>query len=340
LRLTIDVYMHELQSDLQEARLLLVDSYVAGQPALGHVRCAERAFEVRLLKCFNLVATDVALPSLVARGMSGGIMCVARSHLTSDPTNDLTDLSESLASWAGAVFEAALSLSPSAGVQTGSDQSYALTRANHRLSWPVVDERGLIITALAKLAASERYQEMTMRKVRISAGASTRKFTAHFRSMDDCFMEAAELYVTTVVAEITADPIGALCERVANDSAFATLCFADIFAPGLSGVRCLTSVIKELEVALSADLADSGVSSVALEASAAGVWAALRDEVLCGRRMRSAKVSSQLRLLASAWAEEAKDRKRFGQQFDHLSPKQDARGAYGRRSSNLAASAQ
>jgi AcrR family transcriptional regulator len=315
LRVTIDTYLRELQNDLQTARLLLVDAYVAGQPALGHVRRAERTFELRLVECFELAATGMVLPPLVARGMAGGIICVARSYLIESPENDLTDLSESLTSWASAVLEAAWNFSPSEAARAAPHRSSAPARADQRSSWPAAGERSLIVTALANLAGAERHHELTARKVRVSAGASSRKFAAHFRDVDECFEEAVELCIATVVAGLAAhrekdadeahdvepvDPVGLLCEQVAIDSAFATLCFADIFAPGIGGVRCLDRVIEELEGVLVDDVADIDVSPVALEVSAAAIWAALREEVLCGRRARSARTASQLQMLISA----------------------------------------
>ena len=81
LRLTIDTYLGELQREPYAARLLLIDAYIAGPPALGHVRRAERALEMRLVDCFDLAAASSTLPPLVARGMAGGLICVARTRL-------------------------------------------------------------------------------------------------------------------------------------------------------------------------------------------------------------------------------------------------------------------
>ena len=340
LQLTVAAYLRELQSDLPAARLLLVDSYAAGEPALGHVRRAERTLELRLGECFKLAGASVALPSVVTRGMSGGMTCVVRSRLIGEGVCDLADLSKGLTAWAGSVLDATSNFSLPNHIRADSDPNYRSTRLDRRSSWPVTDERGLIVAALAKLAVVEKYHEMTTRKVRISAGASSRKFTSYFKGVDDCFKEAAELYIGTVAAELAShgetadnkardndpvDSVGSLCRRATCDPAFATLCFADVFGPGLSGAQSLDRVIEELGVVLLGGPTDANINPLALEASTAAIWAALREEILCGRSARSARTVADLQIFVLSWIKGPKDRKRFAQQFDQRSPRRDAR---------------
>lgn len=313
LRLTIDTYLRELQREPYAARLLLIDSYIAGPPALGHVRRAERALETRLVDCFDLAAGGSTLPSLVARGMAGGLICVARTRLAKDQGSDLTGLTDELTAWASSVFTTAQDVSCSDNANPAFHQGDAPMQDDQHSSWPVVDERSLIVMALAKLVAVEKYHELTVRKIRHSAGASRKKFSTHFTDVADCFKEAVERYRTSTISRLaddgcreddeshnagSADPIAVVCEWATNDATFASICFADIFGPGVGGVECLDRIIEELQAALAESAIQANGSAVVLEVSAAAIWAALREEILAGRRARLLESASQLQVLA------------------------------------------
>ncbi len=315
LRHTIDAYLCELQRDPHAARLLLIDAYVAGPLTLEHVRRAERSLELRLTRCFDLAASGSTLQPLIGRGMAGGVMCVARSRLARGEEDALTELADDLTVWAGSVFETVSGISSTDDPGTIFSQSHGAARTNlQQLSWPASDERGLIVMALAKLAAVEKYHELTVRKVRDSAGASSRKFSTHFTNVADCFEDAIELYGTATISQLTrhggkggnespngesADPIALLCKGIVDDPALATLCFADIFGPGPGGVQSLDRVIGAVKAAFVESAARPDVSPVVHEASAAAIWAALREEIHAGRRHRLHEVAWQLRALAS-----------------------------------------
>jgi AcrR family transcriptional regulator len=340
LRLTIDAYLGELQREPCAAGLLLIDAYVAGPLALAHVRRAERALETRLTTCFNLAANGLALPALITRGMAGGLICVARSRLAKDQKGDLTALTDNLTAWASSVFMEVLGQSRSDSSDAVLHQSNAYVYENQHSSWPADDERSLIVLALAKLVAVEEYKKLTVRKIRDSAGASSKKFSAHFTDVADCFEEAVEHYGAATISQLaegrsggddafpnagSMDPIAQVCQRTANDITFARLCFADIFGPGRRAVECLDCVIEELEAVLVEDLVQVNGASVGLEASAAAaaIWAALREEILAGRRAQLPEAASQLRFLTPA-PSVGKDGKHNAPKFDQPVIRRDA----------------
>lgn len=340
LRLTIGAYLGELQREPRAAGLVLIDAYVAGPPVLAHVRRAERALEKRLIACFDLAAHGSVLPALVTRGMAGGLICIARSRLAADQESDLTALTDGLTAWACSVFTNALGHSRLDTSAVAHDQSYAYVYENQYSSWPADDERSLIVLALTKLMEVEEYKELTVRKIRDSAGASSKKFSAHFTDVAECFEDAVGYYGAATISQlaedrperddalrsaVSIDPIAQVCRRTANDATFARLCFADIFGPGPKAVECLNGVIEELEAILVDSPVRAGKGSAGLEASAAAaaaIWATLREEILAGRRALLPKAALQLRFLAPE-PTTGKDRKHAASKFDEPNCGQD-----------------
>jgi AcrR family transcriptional regulator len=312
LRATVHTFLDELQREPRAARLLLVDAYAAGSVALDQVRGAERTFEMRISECFVLATKGSPPPSQLARGIVVGIMGIARFEMVKNREPNLTQLAEELTSWAASVIRtflaenvpSRLSLNP-ASLNPSITPKFNLPREASS------NERVLIVAALTKLAAIEGYEEMTVRKIRASAGASSKKFSAHFVGVADCFQEAIDLYVDSFPSQSyvyegvenslgpsRVDPIMLLCKCVAGDPAFATLCFVDVFTPGEMGVHSLERFVREISQLLARGESDYPSLTTASEASAAAIWGSLREEIICGRRPQLTEQASQLQHLA------------------------------------------
>lgn len=317
LRATIDTYLVELQREPLAARLLLIDAYVAGSEALEQVRCAERTLESRIVDCFELGPHHSTLPSQLARGIAVGVMCVARFRLSKDNKPELTQLTDELTSWVAAIFKAFradVGPVPPPPLRSRSVDPSTAPKKKHP-HWAASDERGLIVSALAKLAGSEGYQELTVRKVRASAGASRKKFNMHFEGIGDCFQEAVDLYTSNIVFYLDAhqgidysmdwrseDPVALLCDCVTHDSALATLGFVDVFCSGAVGVHSLEQFINGIVELLAGSGRNGSSATTALEASAAAMWGTIREEVLSRRRSRLPEIASLLRIFAAVSA--------------------------------------
>lgn len=312
LRITIDTYLGELQRDLPAAQLILIDAYVAGSVALKQVRWAEQTLEARIIDCFESGASRSALPPLVAKGIAVAVICAARFHLVRNKKPVFRRQTDELTSWASAVFNTSSmavpqeSISPRSVSTEPSDLSI-----DGRPRWAASDERGLIVSALAKLAAVEGYEELTVRKIRTSAGASSKKFTAHFGGVADCFQNTVDVYVESIAFDQssygnsthtaerrTEDPIAFLCTRVAQDPTLATLGFIDIFGPGPQATRSLEQFINQIGVLLNYGERALEVPAAAPEISAAAVWGAIREEIICERRCQLPDTAPLLRKLS------------------------------------------
>jgi TetR/AcrR family transcriptional regulator len=311
LRLTIGGYLAALQSDPRAAKLLLVDAYVAGSMTLEQVRAAERLFEIRIIECFELTANELAFPSQLAKGIVVGVICIARSQLSQGGEPGFTHLTEELTGWAAAIFEAFES--HAGGALPSVSAALPITPMDDRSPWVASNERGLIVAALAKLAAVEGYDELTVRKIRTSAGASKSKFSKYFGGVADCFQEAVDFYTTNIASHLEAeqspdrssswiaeDPVVLLCQCVTHDSTLAALCFVDVLSSGTDGVYGLERFIGEIGDLL-AQREDGNVGGTpSSEISAAAIWGVMREEIICKRRLKLFEVVPLLHILAAA----------------------------------------
>jgi hypothetical protein len=160
-----------------------------------------------------------------------------------------------------------------------------------------------------------------VRKIRTSAGASRKKFSAYFGGVAECFQEAADFYASNIASHLEADqnadrslswvnedPVILLCQYVAQDSTLATLCFVDVLSPGADGVRGLERFIGEIGEILARwegeDIGDTPLSEV----SAAAIWGVMREEIICKRRSRLREIVPLLHILAKATAYESPSR--------------------------------
>jgi AcrR family transcriptional regulator len=323
LRRTIDAYLGELQREPRAARFLLVDAYVTGSMALKQVRWAEQTLETSIVDCFELRASRPTLSPQITRGIAVGVMCAARLRLDKSRKPAFRRDTEKLTNWVSAVFGASnaneepitQSASQWPGLAQPLDQSI-----DEWPRWVASDERGLIVSALAKLAAVEGYEKLTVQKIRTSAGASSKKFNAHFSGVADCFQKTVDAYTrsiadnrssshrgTHMIDQRPGDSVAFLCERVAQDPALAALGFVDVFCPGYQATRSLEQFIEQISDLLAYEHSGHSASDVTFDISAGAIWGAIREEIICGRRRQLPEVVPMLRDLIPISAEAKKD---------------------------------
>jgi AcrR family transcriptional regulator len=314
LRVAIDVFLGELQREPDAANMLLIASYVAGPMALEQVRRAEQQLGATIARCFDSEMSYPAIPMQLSRGVIVGIMCVARSWLFTDSSVELSYLGNELTDWTASVFRA-FKLKTEL-VQSTSEPHDIAVRITPSSGGNGVapGDRALILSALFKLSASESYEELTESKIRESAGASSNKFKYHFGGVADCFEEATRLYARGVVSRLDLQANGSssqrvnetitfLCQWVARDSQFTTLCFVDVFGPGLASALVLDRFIGEIADLLSESVPRQDPDpSPALRAGAAAVWGVIREEVLGSRRSRLPEIAPLLSVFGAAEA--------------------------------------
>lgn len=304
-------YVRELGRRPQAARLALVEALTAGPVALEWMRSAECVLEALIADSLAAATDEVVVPSILIEGITAGIEGVARARLIAGRERELPGLVDELLGWVlgycgqAAVEAARLNRHPAPSLISES------LRTNGA---PLGDERERILSAVAKLAAADGYERLTVSRIRSEAGVSRRSFEAHFDGIADCFLSALErridVRLSSVVDTAAASPtwasgvhrgILALCLLMARDPTLARLAFVEVFAPGLEGVRCRERLIAKI-ARLFRETAPphQRPSELASEASVNAVWGIVHHRVISGHVRHLPHITPALSLLALA----------------------------------------
>jgi AcrR family transcriptional regulator len=303
------------------ARLALVEAFACPQ-AVARMRHTEGLFEA--LAAETLAADGVETPVLVVKGVVAGAIRVARMHLLTGRESDLSADCEQLTRWAISLFDPAakqigvgrpvvdeLRRGPTA---PSGGQMGAIWTPNPR------DERTMILHATSRLAAEDGYDSLTPPRIRAAAGVSRRRFHAHFRGVDDCFLATLELAAARLLAgaqmAYRAAPdwsagvhraIVTVCRELAADPDVARLLFLEISSAGRRAVEWRVSLVSGLSSLLRASISPGDRPTAQdAEASVAAAWAVVHHYAVNGRIQRlplAADTLSYLVLTPSLGAE-------------------------------------
>jgi AcrR family transcriptional regulator len=290
------------------AHFALVDSFAAGPTMPRQMRLSACEFELLLTGAFAEAPQQAALPIRTIQGIVAGVIRVARTRLLDGRDAELAGIAGELADWLISVRSAGIADRGETATSAPADSAEDQEEQNTLFATPhegYGDERGRVLNAVAKLAASEGYQALTAPKVRAKAGVSRRNFDAQFEDVDDCFLEAVEVLTISAATRARRRAAGgvgwergihqatvAFCTEIARRPALAQLAFVEILAPGRVGL-----IRRERLIALAAEYlrrtAPPGrrPSELAAEASVAGAWKIAQAEIVVGR-------GKQLRLVA------------------------------------------
>ena len=264
--------------------------------------------------CFN-APSGAAVPPLLVQGIVAGLASVVRARLLISRESELPALADQLAEWALCFSDPAIaeyarlddSRESMGKIELGTADRIAL-QAERALG----DDRGLIVSAAAKLAASEGYAELSVPRIRAVAGVSRKSFDAHFDDIDDCFLAALELCARDVFDEAAhlgaggswanrvALAISALCARIASDPVRAWAVFVEIFSPGTDGVCHHAKLIDQVTELVHCSASDRRGGRLAAEASVGAVWGTLEYHVASGRSRGLPSIGAMLAALVLA----------------------------------------
>lgn len=315
LRQAFAAFAREVARRPQAACLALVEPYGVGPAAVERMLRTDCLFEKLLSQSLARTPETPAVPPLVVKGIVGGVSRVARARLLSGHENELPALSDELTRWVLSFRDdAAGRLNQLDGQCARIGSLYQSAQARQDVG-PVVheDDRALILVAVAKLAASQGYAQLTVPRIRSAAGVSRRSFDAHFDGVEDCFLAALELRTTNALEKAaTVGPnggwasnihmtIACLCAQIAIDPLLASIAFADISASGAAGLRCRERVITGISESFAASEGKGGSpDALAAEASVAAIWTILHHYVTSGRTRELPRLVPTLSYLALA----------------------------------------
>jgi AcrR family transcriptional regulator len=317
LRSAFTAFAREIEDEPGAARLALVDASAAGPVALERMRCTEERFEVMVSESFSRTPGGTRMPPLLVKGIVAGVSAVARAHLTHDGKGQLPGLADELLEWTLSLYDGAVAelgkidRRPESVAFTPEPVLAAKPEENGRHSRD--DDRPLILTATAKLAASRSYRELTVPRIRAAAGVSRRSFDSHFDNVEDCFLAALELRTADALKCASKNAPGnswpedvcrtmeALCARIAGDPALAALAFEEILAAGPTALRCREEMAAVIADRFRASAPPSQrPNHTATEASVGAIWGVCHHHVTSGRAQQLPRVSASLAYLALA----------------------------------------
>jgi AcrR family transcriptional regulator len=314
MRRAFEAFAHEVEYKPRGARLA-VEPYAIGPVALEETRRTEGTFERMIAESLSWAPDAVEVPPLLIKGMVAGIARVARIRLLRGREHEMATLASPLQRWA-------LSLRDVRATELCTIDGRVSTRAAVPSSPSVrpaqgnglrEDDRILILKAVAKLAASQGYDQLTVPRIRSAAGVPRRAFNAHFDGVRDCFLasveERADFAVNATWQHLPGDDwaidvcamICRLCNRIASDPLLARIAFADVFAPGLAGLLCREEIVTKIARSfIASSNGDKGPSELAAEASVGAVWAVIQHYVLSGKTQELPRLAPTLSYLALA----------------------------------------
>lgn len=317
LRLAFGAFAREVAEEPQAARFTLVEAPGAGPESLERLGHTADMFGAMLNECFARAPDEIELPPLLIRGIVAGVAHVARAHVLAGREVELPGLADEMLEWALCLRgEAAMGLrrfdDPYARPPAVESEPAAAVGDGDR---PVVgDDRALILSAAARLGASEGYGQLSVPRIRAAAGVSRKSFDAHFDDAKECFLEALELRSGRALADAAHQgaasrtwpggvhrALAALCTHIARDPVRARAVFVEVFAAGPDGVRCRTRVITNVAEYVAAS-APVGLrpSPLATEASVGAVWGILHHQIVAGPTQRLPEIAATLSYLVLA----------------------------------------
>jgi AcrR family transcriptional regulator len=309
LRLVVGAIVREWASDPRAARLMLLDAYAAGLPALKQARLASRSIEARIGECLDCASDDTTLVPLAAEGIVSGVFTAARSALL-DGNGGLGDLADPLGCWAASYCEL-----PAKRIE---DVEFAHPGPSSKVeatAWIGGEEgegaphgdRALLLTAAARLVTARGDADLGVEDLASTAGISRRGFNAEFPDPEACIAAAHGLYADraidhasrasdeSVPAGDARPAIASLATELVIDPALATLCFTDV---AISGPRLAHSHHRFLSRVARLIAGEADPASVAAEASAGALWGPLRQRMVMGRVTQAWEIAPDLASLS------------------------------------------
>jgi AcrR family transcriptional regulator len=313
LRAALSAFAEEVAENPQAARLAMIEAFTAGPEALEHMRRTQAIFEAVLRDTFGQASDGVAVPPLLLKAMVAGVAWVSCVRLIEGCERELPGLVDDLHKWATSLHsEVAEEVHPDEfpAPENSLRRSTGIEGFDARGTFG--DERALLLSAAARLAATDGYQCLTVPRIREAAGVSRKAFDARFQGVDDCFLAAVEDRICGVLAKVAdsyraaqdwpeaiRQAVGTLCEQIGGDPVFARAGFVEVFAP--AAMQWRAGLISRITTAYYASApADSTVSELEVEASVGAIWGLLHHYISTGRRRRLPAMADLLAYIALA----------------------------------------
>jgi AcrR family transcriptional regulator len=322
-QLALHAFLSELAGDPRAARVLLVEAYAAGPAALEQAQRASRMFGSRISESFDKAPDEIMVPPLVIEGIVAGLASVVRARLLAGRVEELNGLNGRLLDWAlaycseGAAVLAEITYASAPPTLEASLRPVPSSNARQEedcVAGRPTGDFALLLSAAAKLAASDGAGSLTVPRVLSAAGVGRRSFYAHFGSLDDCLTAALDLQVDQAIARAKSASAssstwaGGACRaivtlrsEIVGNRMLVDACAGWPVGTGTSGVRCRERLTLEVARLLTDGAPPAGrTDDLTAEAAAGAVLAVLPPQAYDGIVRQALHASATLTYLALA----------------------------------------
>jgi AcrR family transcriptional regulator len=317
MRAGFQAFVREVSDKPKAARLALVEA-PASRVAFEQMQRTYGLFEALFAETFSEERDGVELPPLVIKGIVAGLTRVARARVLAGAEEQLPEEADELMKWAlslaseragevcsgSVVFRRAAAPRARVGGKRSASKSPDVPG----------DERAMIASAVARLAADEGFAALTVPRIRAAAGVSRRRFEEHFDDVTDCFLAAVGLQIKGILERAAYTFLNAAtwssgvqraldgaCEDLAGDPTLVRLVFFELCVPAGAAVRWRADLVVRLRSLLCKNTpAEQRPSAVAAEASIGAVLAVLHHYVTSGRAAEITQLPATLSYLVLA----------------------------------------
>jgi AcrR family transcriptional regulator len=271
------------------ARMCLVESYAAGEPAVERVRAAVDEISALGRGALDQVPGHGGMAPELADAIVGGFDRIVYSRLESRREAELPALAPALWEWA-------VSYRPPPEALRLRGRRGAVALEGTMPPFAAFDPEQRLIRAFAQVVAEKGYGETTIADIAAAASISQSTFYAHFADKADA-MEAAldssgaQLLAAAMPAASRAPDwpravrvaLGAICGFLAAEPAFARIRLVAVYAAGpraivqrdRAGIQLLRDVLSRTENS-------PDVEEITLEAIVGAIYRALHDQIRSG----------------------------------------------------------
>lgn len=318
IRAGFHTFSREIADQPKAARLALIAVLGAGPGATKARLRTHGLFETLIADSLAELGDGVALPPPVLRGVVVGISQIARVRLLRSEERELPDEVDDLMDWVLSLrHEAAYevwSKGTGAGAASRQDQTGAPNSPTSVRHLEPGDERGMILSAVARLAAKDGYQGLTVTRICAAAGVPHRRFIEHFSGVEDCFLAALEMRTESALKQArstyrkTEDwPLGVhrtiswLCSALAQDRTLVRMGFVEVMVAGAETLPWRVTFLSTVTSLLRrAAPAEQRPGDLAAEASIAAVLGLMHSFATAGRARRLPMIAGMLSYLVLA----------------------------------------
>lgn len=291
--------------------LAIVDSLTLGSTGIAHRERAWEAFEQIARQYFLNTAPQEEVSELTVRAIIAGITGVVYQYLRNGKAAELPGLVEPLIDWAlsyqgpetDPVRRAVAAAEQPAAAKTGEEGEEEPLGweepPDSPLSRSTLSQRERIIRAAAKVVVERGYESLSIPAISAAAGTSNQTFYENFNGKREAFIAAYDIVCAKALRvtgeafesgsngpEAVGSALRALAEYIAEERTYARLAFVEMMAAGPPALdrneEMMAQVLSYFEREGAKGLGGRA-PRVILEATSAGVWFVIQQEIAAGR---------------------------------------------------------